>query len=75
MVAGPRVDLAGAVDLFQQHHPRQMVGEGHGGHGQAEKGQGLDAGVQAEGPADQKDQMTLALGGGVRHEAGQVLAG
>ena len=34
VVAGPGVDLKGPVNLLQDHHPRQVVGEGHGGHGE-----------------------------------------
>ena len=60
MIAGPLIDLEAAVDLLQQHDPGQVVGEGHGGHGQLDLGLRLDGGVQAVGAADEKDQV---LGG------------
>ena len=34
VITAARVDLVSPVDLFQQHHPQQVVGKGHGGHGQ-----------------------------------------
>ena len=75
MVAGALPDLEGPVDLLQQHDPGQVVGEGHGGHGQLDLGLRLDGGVQAVGAADEKDQV---LGGALLpgpNQLGQLLAG
>ena len=36
MVSASGIDLVGPVDLLQKHHPQQVVGKGHGGHGQEE---------------------------------------
>ena len=57
MIAGPFIDLEGAVDLLQYHHPGQMVGKGHGGHGQAQLGLRFDGGMQAVAAPDEKYQM------------------
>ena len=60
VVAGALPDLEGPVELFQQHDPGQVVGEGHGGHGQFDPGLPLQALRQAVGAADDKG---LVLGG------------
>ena len=79
VVPRPRVDLAGPVDLLQQHHPGQMMGEGHGGHGELRPRLRLDGLVEAEGAPDQKHQPLLQTllrpCGPGRHGLGQLLAG
>ena len=35
VIGGPVGDLGGAVDLLQEHHPSQLMGEGHAGEGDA----------------------------------------
>ena len=75
MVSASGVDLVGPVDLFQKHHPQQVVGKGHGGHGQPQSGLPLQGFVHSEGAADEKDDVAGALGGAVRQIAGQLLAG
>ena len=67
MIPGTGVDLVAPVDLLQQHHPQQVMGEGHGGHGQFHGCLGLDGGVHAEGAADEEHQMALTPVGGHRH--------
>ena len=42
------------VDLLQNHDPGQVVGEGHGAHGEFEIRLLLDPGGHAEGGADKK---------------------
>ena len=75
MIFCPRVDLAGPVNLFQEHHSGQVVGEGHGGHGQLFGGLGLDGRVEPAGAADEESQAALSLVGPSGHEPGQLLAG
>ena len=69
MIPGPGVDLEGPVDLLQDHHPGQMVGEGHGGHGQAQMRLLFDGWVETEGAADDQGQVR----GPVYHPALQGL--
>ena len=69
------VDLIGAVDLFQQHDPQQVVGKGHGGHGQPQGGLPLQGGVHPVGAADEKDDVAGPLSGAVGKIPGQLLAG
>lgn len=66
MIARAGVDLVRAVDLLEQHHPRQMVREGHGRHGKAQVGALLHARVQAGAAADEKGQLRSARGGELR---------
>ena len=75
MVSASGVDLVGPVDLLQKHHPQQVVGKGHGGHGQPQSGLPLQGFVHPEGTANEKNDVAGALGGAVRQIAGQLLAG
>ena len=50
-------DLIRPIDLLQQHDPGQMVGEGHGGHGQPPVRLPLQALVQPHAAADEKGQL------------------
>ena len=54
MILASRLNGFRPVELFQNHDPRQMVGEGHRPHGEAEIRPLLDMGGHAEGGADQK---------------------
>ena len=60
MILAPRLNGFCPVELFQNHDPRQMVGEGHCPHGKAEIRPLLDMGGHAEGGADQKAGAGLA---------------
>ena len=62
MVPAAGLDALGAVELLKQHHPGQVVREGHGGKGQAEIRLLLDGRVDAEGRADEKAGRALAGG-------------
>ena len=60
MIRGPLVYLEGPVDLLQHHDPGQMVGEGHGAHGELEIRLLLDLRADAEGRADEETYGRLA---------------
>ena len=75
VIFGACVDLIRPVDLFQHHHPGQMVGKGHGGHGQLGPRLGLEGGGKAVGAADQKGQAASPPAAPVGQEAGELLAG
>ena len=53
MVFSSGGDVEGAVNLFEHHNAREMVREGHGGHGQAQVCGLLECFVHAAGAADQ----------------------
>ncbi len=61
MVPLPRQDLPGAVELLQQHDPRQLVREGHFGHGQTAVGPGDHLAGQAQRAADDEHGAPAAL--------------
>ena len=75
MVAGPLLDLEGPVELLQQHDPSQVVGKGHGGHGQAQVGPGLERGVHAVGGADEEHQGVAPAVRPLLQPGGELLAG
>ena len=50
----PALDGFGPVQLFQNHDPGQMVGKGHGRHGQAQVRGGLQGRIHAVGAAQHK---------------------
>ena len=60
MILASRVDLVRPINLLQEHDPGQMVGEGHGGHGQLHCRQILDRRMQPERTAD---ETIFILGG------------
>lgn len=57
MIAGPLVDFKRPVELLQKHDPGQVVGKGHGRHGQLQPCLLLDGGMQAVGASDDESQM------------------
>ena len=63
MVSASGIDLVGPVDLLQKHHPQQVVGKGHGGHGQPQIGLLFQRGVHPVGTADEEDDVSGAPGG------------
>ena len=75
MVFASGVDLVGPVDLLQEHDPQQVMGKGHGGHGQPQIGLLFQRGVHPVGAADEEDDVSGTPGGGLRKIAGQRLAG
>ena len=60
MILASRLNGFRPVELFQNHNPRQMVGEGHRPHGKTEIRPLLDPGRHTEGGADQKAGTGLA---------------
>ena len=75
MIAGPLVDLKDSIELLQQHDTGQVMGKGHGGHGQAQDGGVLYARGQTIGATDEKDHAGTALQHPVGHAPGQIFAG
>ena len=61
MVSRPLLDLKCPVNLLQQHHPGQVVWEGHGGHGQAQMGLVLHRLAHAEGATHQEGDIRGSL--------------
>ena len=60
MIFTARLDGFSPVNLLQDHDSCQMVGEGHGAHGELEIGLFLDFGRHAEGRADEEAGAGLA---------------
>ena len=60
MIPAAGLDGFCPVELLQHHDPGQMVGEGHGAHGEPEIRLFLDSGGHAEGGADEKAGAALA---------------
>ena len=60
MVLAPGLNGLRPVQLFQHHNSGQMVGKGHGTHGQPEIRPFLDLGCHAKGGADEKAGARLA---------------
>ena len=75
MVGRPLIDFKRPIDLLQQHDPGQVVGEGHGGHGQLGVGLRLDGGVKAVAAADDEDHMLLRAAARDGKHLGNFLAG
>ena len=75
MVPGALLDLVGAVELFQEHDPGQVVGEGHGGHAQPQVRLGLQGGVEPHAAADEEGELALARQAEVHQALCQLRAG
>ena len=75
MIVGTLIDFKDPVELLQHHNPCQMVGKGHGGHGQAHPSLRLQALRQPKGPSDDKGQMLGAVVLPGLDQGGQLLAG
>ena len=60
VVFAPCLDGFGPVQLLQHHDSGQMVGEGHGAHGEPEIRPFLHPLGDAEGGADEKTGAALA---------------
>ena len=60
MILASRLNGFCPVELFQNHDPRQMVGEGHRPHGKLKIRFRLDSGSHAEGGADEKAGAAFA---------------
>ena len=60
MILASRLNGFRPVELFQNHDPRQMVGEGHRPHREPEIRLFLDPGCHAEGGADEKTGAALS---------------
>ena len=61
VISLPRQDLPRAVELLQQHDPRELVRESHFGHGQAAVGAGDDLTGKTERAADHKHGAAALL--------------
>ena len=61
MVAAAGENALRPVDLLQHHDSGQMVGEGHGTHGEQEVSLLLQIPVQSEGGPDEEHQLGPAL--------------
>ena len=75
MILGTCLNGFAAVELLQHHDPRQMVGEGHGAHGELEVGLFFDPGGHAEGRTDEEAGAGLAGQLDLRQFLGKFLTG
>ena len=75
MIARSLLNFKGPINLLQQHDPGQVVGEGHGRHGQLDVGLRLDGGVQAVAAPDEKDHVLLPADPGDGEHLEELLAG
>ena len=55
------IDLAGPVELFQQHHPKELVGKGGRPKGNALIRPAQNGVRKPQGPADEEGEAAFAL--------------
>ena len=65
-------DSAGAIELFCQEQPDQLVRQGELGEGPSGIRSGENGLVQAVGAADEEDQVLIAVVGAVLDELGEA---
>ena len=75
MIGRPLIDFKRPIDLLQQHDPGQVMGKGHGGHGQRGPGPRFDRWVEAEGAADDEHDMAGSPYRQALHPPGKALRG
>ena len=75
MILHPRVDGAGAVDLFGEDKAGQLVGHRDAAHAEPERRRALDLVREAVGRADDEGHVSRAAVCAVGEELGQLLGG
>ena len=75
MILHPRVDGAGAVDLFGEDKAGQLVGHRDAAHAEPERRRALDLVREAVGRADDEGHISRAAVCAVGEELGQLLGG
>ena len=75
MILHPRVDGAGAVDLFGEDKAGQLVGHRDAAHAEAERRRALDLVREAVGRADDEGHVSRAAVCAVGEELRQLLGG
>ena len=73
VVAPARVEIAGAVELFEEQSPGHLVGEGESRERPEKLRAGLHFGGEAEGAADHENDLAVGGGEALRETGGVEL--